>query len=322
MNYLIRFFRFLKNNFGQIFLTLSFFIIFTFILFPFGDLSDFISSKVSGLTGNQVYLQFDQLHINPLSPSIGLENVLLETKTIENLTIKNLTAAPSILALISKKPGGVLTAEGFLAGKATIKVSPSSAKDKTDNPKSNVELNLEKISLKDVRRTLNLSLPIAGQLNLTTQAVVDLAFAEQPDGDLNATIQKFELTGGNINLPDMGSLNLPEIKFSSIELKSKFQAGKWMIETMKLGQPADDLSGTVKGDVQFIIQNINGQMSPIVNGYTLSVDLLAKQSFKDRASFFLSFISNFQSADPAGTRYKFKLVSQGPGAPPQMTALQ
>lgn len=322
MNYLIRFFRFIKNNFGKIFLTLLFFIVFTVVLFPLGDLSDFISSKVSTLTGNQIYLQFDKLHINPLSTSIGMENVLLETKTIENLTITNLTATPSVLALISKKPGGQLTAEGVLSGNAIIKVSPSTAKDKADNPKSNVEISLEKISLKDLRRTLSLSLPISGTLNMNAQALVDLAFTEQPDGDLTATIQKFELAGGNINLQDMGSLNLPEIKFSSVDLKSKFQAGKFVIDNMRLGTAADDLSGTLKGDLNLVIQNINGQMFPVVNGYNLSVDLIAKQSFKDRASFFLSFIDRFQSVDPSGTRYKFKLVSMSPGAPPQMTPLQ
>lgn len=322
MNYLIRFFRFIKNNFGKIFLTILFFLVFTLLLFPLGDLSDFISAKVSTLTGNQVYLQFDKLHINPLSTSIRMENVLLETKTVENLTITNLTATPSVLALISKKPGGQLNAEGVLSGNALIKVTPSTVKDKADHPKSNVEIGLEKISLKDLRRTLSLSLPISGTLNMNAQALIDFAFTEQPDGDLTATIQKFELAGGNINLQDMGSLNLPEIKFSSVDFKSKFQAGKFVIDNMRLGTTADDLSGTLKGDLNLVIQNINGQMLPIVNGYNLSVDLVAKQSFKDRASFFLSFIDRFQSVDPSGTRYKFKLVSQSPGAPPQMTPLQ
>ncbi len=322
MNYLIRFFRFIKNNFGKIILTVLFFIVFTIILFPLGDLSDFISSKVSTLTGNQVYLQLDKIHINPLTGSIGMENVLLETKSIENLTITNLTAAPSILSLISKRPGGILTAKGILSGNAVIKVSPSASKNKTDQPKSSVEINLEKISLKDLRHTFNLSLPISGSLNMNAQALVDLAFTEQPDGDLIATIQKFELAGGNINLQDMGSLNLPEIKFSSVDLKSKFQAGKFVIENIRLGTAADDLSGTVKGDLNIVIQNMNGQIFPVINGYTLSVELIAKQSFKDRASFFLSFIDRFQSADPSGIRYKFKLVSMSPGAPPQMTPLQ
>lgn len=322
MNYLIRFFRFIKNNFGKIALTLLFFVIFVFILFPFGDLSDFISSKVSSLTNNQIYLQFDQLHLNPLSPSIRLDNVVVETRQIDNLNINSLTASPSILALISKKPGGTLAAEGIFGGNATVKVHPSPNKDKADIPKSTVDLNLNKISLKDLQTSFNLSLPISGQLNLNSLATVDLSFSEQPDGDLTAQITKFELSSANINLPDMGNLNLPEIKFSSVDIKSKFQAGKFTIENLKLGTAADELSGSIKGDVNLIIQNLNGQFHPVVNSYNLSIDLLAKPTFKDRASFFLGFIDRFQSIENSGTRYKFKLISLSPGLPPQFSPLQ
>ncbi len=321
MNYIIHFFRFLKNNFGKILLTALFFVVFVFMLFPFGDLSDFVSSKVSTLTGNQIYLQFDKLNINPFSTSIALDNVLLETKQIENLTIKNLTAIPSVLALISKKPGGQIIAEGILSGRAAVKVSPH-AGDKTEAPKSNLDLSLEKISLKDLRHTLNLNFPLSGQLNLNAQAVVDPTFIEQPEGEMNASIQKFEITSGTINLPDLGSLNLPEIKFTSIDLKTKFQAGKLVIESGKIGSPGDELVGTVKGDLNLVVQNINGQIFPVINGYNISIDLVAKSNFVERAGFFLSFIDRFQSADPGGTRYKFKLVSTSAGMPPQMSPLQ
>ena len=325
MNYLILFFRFLKNNLGKICLTLLFCIIFVFTLFPFGDLSDFISSKVSTITGNQVYLQFDQLQINPLSASVSLDNVLLETKQLDNLTIKNLTAIPSILSFINKKPDGQIIADGILSGKATVKLNslPSSQSGKgPEIQKSNVQLALEKISLKDLKNTLNLSLPISGFLNLNSNSVIDFSFQEQPDGELNATIQKFELAAGSVNLSDLGSLNLPEIKFSSVELKTKFQSGKLVIETGKLGTSVDDLSGTIKGEINLFIQNVNGQMSPVINGYNLSVDLIAKPNFIERAGFFLSFIDRFKSIDAAGTRYKMKLISSGPGLPPQMSPLQ
>lgn len=326
MNYLIRFFRFLKNNFGKIILTLVLFVVFILVLFPFGDLSDFVSSRVSTMTGNQIYLQFDKLHLSPFTTSVTLDNVLLETKQIENFNIKNLTAVPSILALISKKPGGHIVADGILSGRATIKVSPAGntgkGVDKSDIAKSNLDVSLEKISLKDLRHSLSLGLPLSGELNLNSQSVVDLSFTEQPEGELNASIQKFEISSGPINIPEMGSLNLPEIKFTSIDLKTKFQAGKFVIESGKLGSPGDELYGTIKGDLNLVIQNINGQIFPVINGYNLSIDLLAKQNFVDRASFFLSFIDRFHSADAGGTRYKFKLVSTSAGMPPQMTPLQ
>ncbi len=315
MNHIILFFRFLKNHFGKIILTALFCALFVVLLFPFGDLSDYISSEVSARTNNQVYLQFDELHLNPFSPSLTMENVLIETPQIDGLKVKQLTAAPSIMALISQTIGGKITAEGIWSGDAYVKVSSLSGK-------SQIEAALSKISLNDLRTALKLPLPISGQLNLNTSAAVDLSFAEQPDGELTAQIQKFELAAANIMLADLGNLSVPEIKFSNVDLKSKFQAGKLIIENLKLGSASDDLSGSIKGDVSFVIRNLNGQILPFMSGYNLSIDLTAKPAFKDRASFFLSFIDQYQSADANGTRYRFKLVSLNPNLPPQFSPIQ
>jgi type II secretion system protein N len=321
MNYIIRFFRFLKVHFGKITLGLFFTLIFIFILFPFTDLSDYISAQVSTLTNNKVYLQFNQLHINPLSTSVSIEDVLIETDKIEGLNIKNLTATPSIMALIARKPGGQINAEGLYSGNVNVKITPkSSGKDETQ--KSKLEVNIEKVVLKELRKSLNLSVPFTGLLNLKAQSDIDLAFTEQPDGDLSFQIQKFEMNSTMVNLPDIGGLNLPEIKLSSIQGKSKFQNGKYTIESLKLGAPTDDFSGVVSGDLTMVIQNMNGQMVPLINGYNLSIDLFAKPVFIEKASFFLNFISQFQKVEATGTRYKFKVTSTGPQMPPQMTALQ
>lgn len=321
MNYIIRFFRLIKNNIGKISIGFFFIVIFLFVLFPFGDLSDFISSQVSSATNNKVYLQFNQMHINPLSPSLSLENVLVETDQIENLSIQNLTAIPSIMSLVTKKPGGQINADGIFSGNISAKLTPKSG-GKDENPRSKLELSIDKVSLKEIKKSLHLSVPISGTLNLKSSADIDLTFSEQPDGDLNFQIQKFEMNSAMVTLPDLGGLNLPEIKFSSVQGKSKFQGGKYVIESVKLGSSSDDLSGTITGNLNLILQSRNGQIIPLVNSYTLSIDLFAKPAFKDRALFFLNFISQFQKEEIGGTRYKFKVATTNPMMPPQMSPLQ
>ncbi len=122
-------------------------------------------------------------------------------------------------------------------------------------------------------------------------------------------------------MPDLGSMNLPEIKFSSVDLKGKMQGGKFQIETGKLGSPSDDFYGNIKGDIGITIQNMNGQMRPIVNSYNLSFDLQAKTQFADRASFFLNFIDQYKKVETGMNHYKFKLLSTAPGMPPQFSPL-
>lgn len=318
MNSIIIAFRFLLKHKLKISLVFFCTTVFLFFLFPLSDLNDFISSKISQATGNKIFLQFDEMNLNPLTTTLNLHKVIVETEQIDHLTIQKLSATPSLMALISKQPGGQISAEGVLGGSLTLKLTPTGT-DKAN--KSNIEITIEKISLKEIKKLVSSNLPISGILDSTSSLTIDPAFIEQPEGELQLRIQKFEMQTANVQLPDLGNLNLPEIKFSTIELKGKIQGGKFIIEVGKLGSATDDFSGVIKGDVGFVIQNKNGQMKPMVNSYNLTVDLQAKPAFKDRASFFLSFIDPYKKEDAGQTRYKFKLLSTGPGLPPQFSAL-
>ncbi len=330
MNSLIIGFRFLFTHKWKISIVFILTAIFLFVLFPLGDLNDFISSKISQATNNKIFVQFDEMHLNPLTTTLSLDKVVLETELIDNLTIEKLSATPFLRAIAAKQPGGKLFAEGLLGGSLSLKVAPvaqAAPSGKSGTPteaslqKSDVDLTLEKISLKEIKKLFSSSLPVSGTLNLSASLLIDPAFIEQPDGDIQVLMQKFEMLSTSVQLPDLGSITLPEIKFSIVDLKGKMQGGKFLIETGKLGSPTDDFFGNIKGDIGFIIQNMNGQMRPVVNSYNLSIDLQAKPAFKDRAGFFLNFIDQYKKEELGLTRYKFKLLSTGPGLPPQFSAL-
>jgi type II secretion system protein N len=327
MNSIILAFRFLLNHKWKISLVFILTFVFLFLLFPLTDLNDFISAKVSQMTNNKVFLQFEEMQFNPLSTTLSLDHVVLETDTIDNLTIENISATPSLSALFSKQPGGKISATGLLDGSLSIKMTPAGPRKSESTTadaglqKSDIEFVAEKISIKKIKNLLSLNFPISGSMDLLASLNIDPAFIDQPDGDLQIQIQKFELQSTSIQIPEMGSINLPELKFLKSEFKGKIQNGRFVIENGQLGLPTDDFFGSIKGDIGFIIQNINGQMRPLVNSYNLSMDLHAKPAFKERAGFFLNFIERFQSEELGHTRYKFKLVSTSPGAPPQFSAL-
>ncbi len=49
---------------GKIFVMILSALVFVFLLFPFDDLSDLISSQVSKLSNNSVYVQFERLKMS------------------------------------------------------------------------------------------------------------------------------------------------------------------------------------------------------------------------------------------------------------------
>ena len=96
MNSIVIFFRFFWNNKAKLLLIIFLTIVFGFILFPLSDLNDWATSQVSKLTGNRVFLQFDKLHLNPFTITVGMDSVILETPQTATLTSDNIKVSPSI----------------------------------------------------------------------------------------------------------------------------------------------------------------------------------------------------------------------------------
>ena len=320
MDMIIKTFRFVWGQKFKILFTLVFTLVFVFLLFPFKDLNDFVSGQVSNLTQNNVYLQFEDMHINPLTTSISLDGVLVETSTIEGLNVNSISASPSMAALFKRQPGGKLVAEGLFGGHAEIKLTPLETLE-SGALKANLDVTTENISLKSLRDTLKIQIPLAGSMDINASVTADMSFKEQPDGEVAIVIDNFEMPGSSINSPNFGSIALPEIKFKQVDVKGKLSNGKLVIENAKLGNPSDDLSGTLKGDIAVTIQNIGGTARPMLGAYNFNVDLIAKPAFVQRASFFLSFIDQYKKEEKGSSRYRLKLQAASTELPPSISPL-
>ncbi len=322
MNGIVRFVRFILVNKWKFLLTFTLTIWFMVLLFPFNDLNDTVTNQVSKLTNNQVFLQFDKMNFNPFSSTLSFEKVFVETPQISTISTEELSVSPSLAALIARKPGGTIKAQGFLKGDVEINLKPL-PKSENGIEKSRIEIAGRNINLKDLRELAGLSLPIKGKLQFNSVGIADLALAEQPDVDLSMIIQNFELPPSSVSLQDMGRINLPEIKLGQVELKGKLAAGKFVIETGKVGTAKDDFSGDIKGDMGLTFQNMNGQIVPIFGSYNISLDLKTNRAFKERAKFFLSFLDGYKTDTPnGGAAYKFKVSAAAAGMPPQFTPLR
>jgi len=320
MNTLVISIRFIFLHKWKILLTILMTLFFTVVLFPLNDLNDLISSQISKLTGNKVFLQLDKIHLNPLSNSISFNKLYIEAPQISSLSSEELKVTPFISALLAKKPGGKVTAKGFLKGEVEISIHPVKSANGID--KSKIEMSAHNISLKEARHAANLSLPIKGELNLTSQALADLTMTEQPELDISLNILKFELASTFIPLQDFGKIALPEIKLGKIELKGRLSNGKFLIETGKFGTNKDEFYGEVTGDLFLTFQNNNGQINPIIGAYNISLDLKATQTFKDKAKLFLSFLDGYKTEAGSLSHYKFKVYASEMGMPPQFTPLR
>lgn len=310
----------IRNSKGKIFVLLLSVVAFTFVLFPFDDLSDLISSQVSKVTNNSVYVSFEKLKMSIFpTPGVKMDQVYIESIRTPALSAQELVITPSISGLIAQKPYGQVSAKGLLKGDVEVEVGKGS---RTENgiERHRVEVSAKKVSLHDLRELANLPVLLKGELDLQGTALADLTFQEQPDIEIDLKINKFELPPANVET-QMGPLTLPDLKLTSIELKGRLAAGRFIIETGTIGRPGDELQGTIKGDIAINIVNRGGGFGHQIGAYNINIDLKAKKSFQDKATF-LVFLDGYKTPTAEGAQYKLRVSATNPMMPPSISAVR
>lgn len=280
--------------------------LFLLILFPMKDLSDLVTGRVAAMTGNQIYVQFDEMGIK-LFPDFGLqlEKFSVETPMFPPLNVQKLVASPSVVSLLTQKPAGNLVAEGIFRGNASVAIRPG-RKAENGAPLHAVTLKGDQLQLQDLKQFLALPVNIKGPLSLNADGNLDLTFSNQPDISFDAQTGKLELASSVINLP-LGPVVLPDIALSRLSMKGRLSAGQLLIEDVTIGKEGDELVGKVSGNFNLELKNMNGMILPMQGSYNYKVDLWAHQAFEDRARFFLSIIDAHKVAEGPGHRYRFTL---------------
>ncbi|MEO0337350.1 MAG: hypothetical protein AAF202_13220, partial [Pseudomonadota bacterium] len=133
-------------------------------------------------------------------------------------------------------------------------------------------------TLKNLTVTAPIQVPIkmSGDLDLSTDASVDLKFSEQP-------LIEFNLRGRNVELPPqsvptmMGPLSFPKIKWSEMVLRGRLIEGELIIEEGELGKKGDPMFMKIKGKIAIKIDN-RRRLRTLPGAYDFNIDLNMTQS--------------------------------------------
>jgi type II secretion system protein N len=297
-------------------------VLFLVYLFPFGDLSDLVTTQVAQRTQNQVYLQFDTMELSLFDGfGLSLQKVSVESPQISALTAEQLTVSPHLPSLIAQKPGGSLSAQGLWGGEITAKLSAGDTSEK-GTQRHRILIEASQLSLEQVARFAKIPVPLKGKISLTTDALADLTVIEQPEVELEIKINDFVLPPTNIQTP-LDAISLSGFKLKEVSLKGRLADGLFIIEQSKIGQTGDEIQGSVKGRIGLQLRNNGGRISPIVGGYNFEVDLTIQKSFQEREKLLLFLVDQHKKpAGPSADRFALKISSNNPSLPPAISALQ
>lgn len=322
-------------------------VLFFVLFFPFSDLSDVVTSAVARATGNQVYVQFDSLdmHVVPM-PAVSATNVSIETslpplkaawaKVTPSLmsvlfslptAIKAATGDAEAARAMSSKIGGTFAAEGLLGGDVELSVGSGSKSD-SGKARSRVSLAMENIKLAEVQKWSEVSLKFSGDATAVADVQIDPEMGDQPEGNFQVQIKKFNLPAGTVMVP-FGEANLPvnvpNITLANVVLKGRLTNGNLQIDEGTFGQAGDPIYGKIKGTIGMRLQAQGANVFPMFGSYNLTVDLNTTQMVeKDLGFAFMLLNSAKTPVAGGGARYLFRANGNGIGmqyGPPGITRI-
>lgn len=298
--------------------------------FPYDDLSDFITLKITQMTQSNVYVQFDGLGF-ALLPQLGIQmdDVVIESVFAPSIAVKSLGVAPKFAALLGK-PAAKIVADGVFKGEAVVNVSPSNELD-IDTQEMGIGVELEDITLKELskylKKTMQFPVTMNGSTGLVSQLYVDPSFKKQPKGSVDLRIKDLDIPSSNIPIkmgPATMSMAMPGLKLSELVVVGNINDGKLFIKEGKIGDPKNDLHGQVTGDLFFEIKR-GGKFQ--MAGYDLKINLNISENLKRQLATILGFIDIYKGIGDKykfdslrGVRYSMRLTARSMTAPPRVSS--
>jgi type II secretion system protein N len=309
----------LREKKKMIFLILILIPIFAIAIFPYDDLSDMITELIAQNSQNQVFIQFDDLGIGILPPSLKMSNVAVDTAVLPTVKAKKLFLAPNIAGLLAFSPGFSAAIEDVLKGDLQIdyragKKLPNEAREQ------NVKINVDRIDLKSLTTFAQAPVDLEGHLSATLDGVADPLFTDQPDGQLTITVDKFRLPPSTV--PTMlGPVSLPNTEISKLTLVGELHGGNFDITESKIGDQTDGINGRLKGRLAVRLTRVGNQVVPEFGAYEIKIDLNFDRLAEKNYGLFLNLFDKFRTVTGTGSRYAFRLVGQNFMVPPNPSAL-
>lgn len=290
-------------------------LVFAVVLFPYDDLSDLITEMIAKNSQNQVFVQFDKMGVGFLPPSIRMENVEVDAQVLPTtLKAGALRLAPSIAGFLAFSPGFTAAVDDVMKGDASLTYrAGKKVNDSVQLQKVNLDLN--KIDLKQLAQFMSLPFDIEGVVNATLSTQIDPNFIEQPDGELELKIDKFNFPSATIPTM-MGPTTLPTVKLSRIAIKGQVRGAELFIEESTIGGPGEALNGKIKGRFGMRLIRQGQSVVPMWTNYEIKIDLILDKSAEKDFGLFLSFFDKYKTLTGTGSRYAMKLSAPNFQSPP------
>ncbi|MBT4760615.1 MAG: type II secretion system protein GspN [Bdellovibrionaceae bacterium] len=319
--------KFIKTNFKNFLLFILSTVVLIALLFPYDDLSDFISAQVAKATGNKFFVQMEGIGIGLLpGPAIQLNNFSIESSSFPRLTSDDLSIAPNFLTLLMGKAGGTISASNLYQSDLELNFTQGdSVETKSEDFKLKYmldgELNIEGLSLNKLKEATSLPIDIDGKLSVNINFNIDPNFTIQPNGEFQITSSKVSIPSPTIPIPNF-AITLPNLNFSYLKAKGRIVDSEIIIEEALIGDSKDPMYIKLKGKIGLKLKQSRLGIKPIFSSYEAKVLFNIHKDLRPQL-IFMTFIDGYKAGPKQADRENFqvKLTGSSFRNPPRARAL-
>ena len=291
-------------------------IVFFVLLFPFSDISLFVSNFIARSTKNQVVLQFEDLSLKLLPfPGFQMSQIVVTTPFMSGLKVDEMTITPAASSIFGNI-GMTAQLNGVMGGNLQFFVKVLEQTDQGDI-KLDARLITQSISIQEFLQMVSPKINIDGLFNFQTEGQLDSSFETQPDFKIKTQTQNFQLQELSVPTP-IGPFPVPAISLKGIVMQANLREGQFQIESLELGQEGDDIVGQINGFVDLQIRKRMNTTQFLPGNYNLACRLMFKSHLENHFKALLNILD--LSRHKKGNTYSFRVVGS-PNQVPNVSGL-
>ena len=305
-----------KNNKKIFVFSFVCFVVFTFLIFPFDDLTGYVSDQVYKGSNSRVTLMASGMSLSVYPPGIKLSGDDETPLTIDSLDfppnmpaleLESVALAPSITSLLQFKAGFFAKMNGLFGGDASLRYRQGDkVSDKSEVRQHVVGINADEIGADQLANFLSLPFKIKGQVGMDVDATIDPEFRGQPESEFEINLDDLRIVGFNYI-----GMSIPTLDIKTAKIKGVLKDGELQLEQIQLGKKGDDIFGTINGQMKLRLVKVGNTIAPQFSSYRLNLDLTTASKLDKLLGFLdlvLPDIKKYKTRAAGGSRYNMALT--------------